>query len=61
MVIPEDEEPGTKWLERKTSLIYDYEEDTINYGRGRPIDWNTNKRIHLPKYRSQKDRSIQNL
>ena len=36
-------------LERKTELIYDYEEDTINFARSKPTEWNGNKRIYLPK------------
>ena len=40
---------NAKWMERKTSLIYDYEEDSINFSRSKPTEWNDNKRIHLPK------------
>ena len=25
------------------------EDDTVNFARSKPTDWNTNKRIHLPK------------
>ena len=33
----------------KSSLIYDYEDDTIDFSRSKPTEWNGNKRIHLPK------------
>ena len=35
--------------EELTALIYDFEEDTIDFSRGKPTEWNGNKRIHLPK------------
>ena len=42
-------EKHARWMEKKTSLIYDYEEDTIDFSRSKPTEWNGNKRIHLPK------------
>ena len=49
VIVEDDQDQVTKWLEKKTSLIYDFEDDTLNFGRGKPTDWNTNKRVHLPK------------
>ena len=42
-------EKDAKWLDKKSSLIYDYEEDTIYFSRSKPTEWNGNKKIHLPK------------
>ena len=34
---------------QKATIIYDYEEDTMNFTRSKPTEWNGNKRIYLPK------------
>ena len=43
------QQESTEWLEKKSSLIYDYEEDSVNFARSKPTEWTGNKRIHLPK------------
>ena len=40
---------SSAWLERKTELIYDMEDNTIDFARSKPTQWKGNKRIHLPK------------
>ena len=39
----------TQWLEKKSTLIYDMEEEVIDFGNSRPTNWAGNKRIYLPK------------
>ena len=41
-------EIDAKWLLKKSSLIYDYEDDTIDFSRIKPTEWNGNKRILKP-------------
>ena len=38
-----------KWLEKKGELIYDFEDNTLDFGRSKPTRWKGNKRISLPK------------
>ena len=43
------QEEHAKWLERKCSLIYDLEDDTMDFGRNKATNMKGNKRITLPK------------
>jgi hypothetical protein len=38
-----------KWLEKKGEFIYDFEDNTLDFGRSKPTRWKGNKRISLPK------------
>ena len=44
-----EKEKSSEWMERKSELIYDLEENTIDFARSKPTQWKGNKRIHLPK------------
>ena len=40
---------NAKWLEMKGEIIYDFEDNNIDFGRSKPTRWKGNKRITLPK------------
>ena len=42
-------EECARWLEKKTSLVYDLEDNSLNFGRCKATNMKGNKRIHLPK------------
>ena len=44
-----EREKSSEWQKRKSELIYDLEENTIDFARSKPTQWKVNKRIHLPK------------
>ena len=48
-IIIEERNKDSEWLEKKQSLIYDFEEKNINFGRAKPTGWKGNKRVTLPK------------
>ena len=53
-VVPEEwdsqnDKDKSEWLGEKSSLIYDMEDQSLDFSRLRPTDWKTNKRITLPK------------
>ena len=35
----EDTSGSSKWLEKKSSLIYDYEDDTLSFSRSKPTEF----------------------
>ena len=43
-----------EWLEMKSRLVYDFEDNNMDLGRCKATDWKTNKRITLPKSGSAK-------
>ena len=45
----EERKKSSEWLERKTELIYDMEDNNIDFARSKPTQWKGNKRIYLPK------------
>ena len=48
-IIIEERNKDSEWLEKQQSLIYDFEEKNINFGRAKPTGWKGNKRVTLPK------------
>ena len=47
--IDENTSESSKCLEKKTSLIYDLEDDKLSFSQSKPTEWKGNKRIHVPK------------
>ena len=47
--IDENTSESSKCLEKKTSLIYDLEDDKLSFSQSKPTEWKGNKRVHLPK------------
>ena len=48
-IVLEERDKDSEWLDKKQSLIYDFEEKNINFGRAKPTGWKGNKRVTLPK------------
>jgi hypothetical protein len=44
-----EDKNNSEWLDRKAELIYDMEEQTIDFGKSKPTNWKGNKRVNLPK------------
>ena len=42
-------EKDSEWLERKSELIYDMEDNTIDFARSKPTQWKGNKRSTCPR------------
>ena len=49
IVVEESEDEDSAWLEKKLSMIYDFEDKTVDFGRSKPTGWKNNKRVNLPK------------
>jgi hypothetical protein len=48
-IVIEEPDEETKWLETQRSMLYNFEEKNINFGKAKPTNWKNNKRVHLPK------------
>jgi DNA-binding Lrp family transcriptional regulator len=48
-IVIEEPDEETKWLETQRSMLYNFEEKNINFGKAKPTNWKNIKRVHLPR------------